>query len=114
MTALKIHWFKWVVIFMVASFVMGGLFKLTYHLDSDKQVVEDFLRESPYLEFSIGELQKMRISRVTNFHGTEAKPAYKDYLYHLKGSKRSAMVKVRHHYDCKFKPNECTSILSIE
>lgn len=93
---------------------MSGLFKLVYHLDSDKRVIEGFLRESAYLKFSIGDLEKIRIRRMVNFHGTEAEPAYKDYLYHLKGSKKPAMVRVRHYPDCKFKLDECTSILSIK
>jgi uncharacterized protein YqhQ len=93
MTARKKIWLKRIAIFVVASFIMGGLFKLIYHLDSDKQVVEDFLWESAYLKFVIGELEQIQIRRITNFHGTEDQRPYKDYLYYLKGSKKRRICK---------------------
>ena len=93
---------------------MNGLFKLTYHLDSDKQVVEDFLRKSAYLKFGIGKLEKIQIKRIINYHGTKEEPPYKDYLFHLKGSNKSAIVDVRYYYDCNKEIDKCTSILSIE
>ena len=114
MTVLKKHRFKWIAIFILASFAMSGLFRVIYHLDSDKQIVEKLLRNSASLELNIGELKKIRIRKMTSFHGTEAKPPHKDYLYYLEGSKKSAMVKVRHYPDCNIRLDECTSILSIE
>ena len=98
----------------MVSFVAGGLFRLTYQLDSDKQVLEGFLWESAYLKFVIGELEKIQIRRMVNFYGSEDERPYKDYLYYLKGSKKGTYVRVRHYYDCKFEVDECTSILSID
>ncbi len=80
MAVLKINWPRRIAIFIVAAFIAGGLFRLRYQLDSDKQVLEGFLWESAYLEFVIGELAKIQITRIVDFHGTEDTRPYKDYL----------------------------------
>lgn len=85
-------WFLYVVIGSVVMYLLGSLL---ISKDRYKEEVERFLETNSEVQAQIGEIQSVKLFRVTSVQATEREPAYRLYYFDVKGKNSMANIIVR-------------------
>ena len=85
-------WFLYVVIGSVVMYFFGSFL---ISRDRHKEEVERFLTTNPEVRAQIGEIQSIKLFRVTSVQATEREPAYRLYYFDAKGKNSVANIVIR-------------------
>lgn len=85
-------WFLYIVIGSVAMYLLGSFL---ISKDRYKEEVEKFLVTNLEVQARIGEIQSVKLFRVTSVQATQREPAYRLYYFDVKGKNSMVNIVVR-------------------